>query len=151
MTFFSLTVAFQQIYPKTFSVTISISQYFVFLPIFLLDRQPFVCFLVSCLFSYYSRNCSSVELIGRILQHTAKFHMQLDIMRELDTNGLECTDSEIQEGNPTLVLPPRYPHPLGDKQLFIHIFVLFEAVIQGENSREVPNSCQNTLIFGQSR
>ena len=41
--------------------------------------------------------------------------MQLDIMKELNTNGFECTDSEKQEGNPTLVLPPRYPHLLGDK------------------------------------
>ena len=46
--------------------------------------------------------------------------MQLDILRELDTDGFECTDSDIQEGNPPLLpLPPyRFPTPLVIKFLY---------------------------------
>ena len=77
--------------------------------------------------------------------------MQLDILRELDTNGFECTDSDTQEGNPPLVPPsprPPPPPPLAiNKRYVINIFVLFQAVIQGGKSREVPKSCSNTLIL----
>ena len=78
--------------------------------------------------------------------------MQLDILRELDTNGFECTDSDTQERNPPLVppspRPPSPPPPLAiNKRYVIDIFVLFQAVIQGGNSREVPKSCSNTLIL----
>ena len=77
--------------------------------------------------------------------------MQLDILRELDTNGFECTDSDTQERNPPLVPPsprPPSPPPLAiNKRYVIDIFVLFQAVIQGGNSREVPKSCSNTLIL----
>ena len=46
--------------------------------------------------------------------------MHLDILRELDTDGFECTDSDIQEGNPPLLpLPPyRFPTPLVIKFLY---------------------------------
>ena len=60
------------------------------------------------LFSYYPRPCSGVALIRRILPHTVILHMQLDILRELGTNSFECTDSDIQEGNPPLVTLPPY-------------------------------------------
>lgn len=104
--------------PQNFSVTISLSQYFAFFPIFSLDWWPCVRLLVSCLFSYYPRPFCGVAPIRIILPHTAILHMQLDILRELDTNGFECTDSDTQEGNPPLVPPsprPPSPPPLSDK------------------------------------
>ena len=46
--------------------------------------------------------------------------------------------------HPPVPLPP----PLAiNKRYVINIFVLFQAVIQGGNSREVPKSCSNTLIL----
>lgn len=51
---------------------------------------------------------------------------------------------------PPVPLPPvpLPPPPLAiNKRYVIDIFVLFQAVIQGGNSREVPKSCSNTLIL----
>ena len=115
------------------------------------------------LFSYYPRPCSGVALIRRILPHTVILHMQLDILRELGTNSFECTDSDIQEGNPPLVtLPPyRRRHPLPPyrrrhpppptllaRNNWSLQFYTFRSSDSRRNSREVPKSRSNTLILG---
>ena len=68
--------------------------------------------------------------------------MQLDILRELDTNGFECTDSDIQDGNPPLLpLPPvPLPPPLVIKFLyfskqwfkekFIYFYIILQIILQ---------------------
>ena len=96
------------------------------------------------LFSYYPRPCSGVALIRRILPHTVILHMQLDILRELDTNSFECTDSDIQEGNPPLVTLPPYRRPPPPTLLAINNcslqFYTFRSSDSRRNSREVPKS-----------
>lgn len=62
--------------------------------------------------------------------------MQLDILWELDTNDFECidSDSDIQEGYP---LPSPAFSAINFKWSLIS---LYEAVICGENTREVAKN-----------
>ena len=64
--------------------------------------------------------------------------MQLDILWELDTNDFECTDSDsdIQEGYPL----PSPPLPLSAINFKWSLISLYEAVICGENTREVAKN-----------
>lgn len=64
--------------------------------------------------------------------------MQLDILWEQDTNDFECTDSDsdIQEGYPL----PSPPLPFSAINFKWSLISLYEAVICGENTREVTKN-----------
>ena len=101
------------------------------------------------LLSYYPRPCSGVALIRRILPHAAILHMQLDILRELDTNGFKCIDSDMQERkHPLVPLPPNRfpPTPLAINKWSLN-FRIFRS---GDSERKFKGSSKKSFEYFDS-
>ena len=86
------------------------------------------------LLSYYPRPCSGVALIRRILQ--------LDILRELDTNGFKCIDSDMQERKHPLVPPT----PLAINKWSLN-FRIFRS---GDSGRKFKGSSKKSFEYFNS-